>query len=211
MEESAPSAVSSYRVLEETILLVRDDVFPRPLVNAANAEWPASDWQHWHAYGYGDGDRNALKYATKDESRITSASRALLYKMSELQYAIIPRQSFPDLSYHGAGMHELPDGGYLNRHLDSDSYSQRPKWRRAASGVLYLNDDFDGGNFCLELPDKTVQKIQPRQNRLVIFRSTESAYHWVEKVTGGNRRTLAIFWWCIGDGDVRRSKAAFSP
>lgn len=198
-----------------TQYIVRDNVFSPHLISAANAEWPANDWIHWHAYGYGEsdgGDRGvekpALKLASKDADRITPACSLLLQDMSRLKYLLLPPDAFPDFSLHGAGMHEIPDGGHLSRHLDSDSYSQRPTWRRAVSGVLYLNDDFDGGVFCLEA-DGTTIRIQPYRNRLVLFQSTDTAYHWVEKVTGGSRRTLAMFWWVIADSVSKRSKAQF--
>lgn len=185
--------------------LVKDNAFPLPLIAAANAEWPNEDWQHWHVYG----DDHARKLATKDESRITPACRLLLHEMARFVDPLLPEDSFPDLSLHGAGMHELPDGGFLARHLDSDSYSQRPSWRRAASGVLYLNDGFSGGGFCLEESGEAV-RIEPKRNRLVLFRSSDDAWHWVEEVRGGSRRTLALFWWRIDNALSLRTRAQFA-
>jgi hypothetical protein len=129
--------------------------------------------------------------------------------MARLQPPILPANAFPDLLLHGAGMHELPPGGYLTRHLDSDSHPTQPEWRRVASGVLLLGDDFNGGSFCLEENGET-RVIEAKRNRFVLFLSSDTAYHWVERVTGQPRRTLAMFWWRLGNGTTKRQRAMFS-
>lgn len=57
------------------------------------------------------------------------------------------------------------------------------------NSVLYLNEDFEGGEF---FTDNGI-RVQPKKNRLTFFNGKEEP-HGLEKVTNGNRYTL-ILWW----------------
>lgn len=189
---------------------VVQDAFPRTLIESARAEWPAPDWDHWHVYN----DANQRKRATKDESRIPPACRLLINEMAKMQHPLLPAGAFPDLNLHGAGLHEMSDGGFLKRHLDSDSHPIKKNWRRVASGVLCLDDDFEGGAFHLNTPESTtrqggVVEIKAKANQLVLFLSSPTSWHWVEQVSRGQRRTLALFWWRIASGPTERERAHF--
>lgn len=173
--------------------LVINDFAPIELVNALLATWTPAESGFWHVYNNG-------KRATKDPSRIPAAGRLLLNRMAGIpiqKWTNIPG-IFPDLEYcHGAGMHEIPAGGDLGLHLDTERHPSLP-WRREASAVLYL-EDCDGGtlDFCQE--DGTlIQSIEAKQNRLAVF-TTPGCWHRVSKCNSV-RRSLCLFFWSVGDG-----------
>jgi len=177
---------------------VLNDWAPIGLVNAALAEWPAPDWRHWHSYY----DANAVKRASKDASRIPRAASLLIERMAEIEMG----ESFPDLELHGAGLHEIPDGGHLAKHLDGAKHPQAG-WARAANAVLFLNDDFRGGELVFHASG---QFVEPKKNRLVIFQTSDEEWHSVNQVSGGSRKTLSLFWWTLGPVESDRTCAEFS-
>lgn len=85
-----------------------------------------------------------------------------------------------------------PVGYELQPHADAENPDGAPHpfpWR-ALAAVLYLNDDYGGGqiyfpNFGLEL--------KPKPGTLVVFPGTLKYLHGVRAVTSGMRHTLAAF------------------
>lgn len=63
-------------------------------------------------------------------------------------------------------------------------------WRDFAS-IIYLNDDFDGGQ--IYWPFKNVE-IKPKKGMLAIHPGTDEFRHGVREVPRGNRYTIASFW-----------------
>lgn len=167
------------------------------LVRALSATWLPPDSPWWLVYGNG-------KRATKDPSRLPVAANLLLHKMATVAY---DDGLFPDLEYlHGAGLHEIPAGGSLGLHLDSERHPVLP-WRREASAVLYL-DDCDGGE--LELCDETghvTERIESRSNRLVLF-ATPGQWHRVAECRS-RRRSLCLFFWAIDHAATGATAATF--
>lgn len=72
------------------------------------------------------------------------------------------------------------------------------------SAILYLNGDFDGGNFYFtELDAKTVTaEVQPQCGRAVGFSSGTENPHGVKAVTRGQRCAIAL-WFTL---DARHSE-----
>ena len=181
------------------------DVIPRSLCLAAEAAWPSLDWPYWHRYN----GATANKYGSMDRSRIPPACLAAL---DALALAVIPHigDSFIDYDLHAAGMHMMPPGGFLGRHLDAERHPIRP-WRRTHSIVLGVNSawgELCGGELIIE-PD-TVIGVQP--GRAVIF-ETAGAWHQVSRVSTDvselYRKTLALFAWQIDNNCDGRSSANF--
>lgn len=174
-----------------------DNFAPIGLVNAALSEWPRPDWRHWHSYT----GENSVKRASKDAYRLPAACRMLVERMAVLD---MPDECFPDLELHGAGMHEIPDGGHLSRHLDGAVHPQTG-WKRVVNAVLFLNDNYSGGELCFD-----DSQVIPEKNRLAIFETSEDSWHWVNRVEGGSRKTLSLFWWSMSEVDSNRTSAEFS-
>jgi predicted 2-oxoglutarate/Fe(II)-dependent dioxygenase YbiX len=62
---------------------------------------------------------------------------------------------------------------------------------RKFSSLLYLNDQFTGGN--LWFPNQNVE-VEPKPNKLILFPSTFEYMHGVKAVTSGVRYSILEFW-----------------
>lgn len=195
---------------EEPFLhVVIDDWAPPELVRAAEAEWPAPLWAHWHRYENG-------KLTTKDPLRFPPACAELLRRMLCLSIGELTgiEGTFGDWNCHGAGLHAMPPGAKLGVHLDSDHHPQTG-WVRAANAVLYVNRQWEadwGGEFELygTHGERCLKRIGPRFNRLVLFAPSDVSYHAVSEVRGEEaRKTLTVFFWRHGDCGQRRARAQF--
>ena len=182
------------------------NVIPRSLVLAAEAAWPDPSWSFWHRYK----GPTANKFGSMDRIRIPPACLAAL---DALALAVAPYigDSFIDYDLHAAGLHMMPPGGFLARHLDAECHPIRP-WRRTHSIVLGVNSEWqfsDGGQLTLEsnLDSEADKEIFPRSGQAIIF-ETLNQWHEVKPVTGSKfRKTLALFAWQV-DYDCRGETSA---
>jgi Rps23 Pro-64 3,4-dihydroxylase Tpa1-like proline 4-hydroxylase len=185
------------------------DAIPRSLVLAAEAVWPSPDWQYWHRYN----GATANKYGSMDRSRIPPACIAAL---DALALAVIPYigDSFIDYDLHAAGMHMIPPGGFLGRHLDAECHPIRP-WRRTHSIVMGVNSAWNpdhGGKLVIEsnLDSQPDTIIFPEPGQAIIF-ETAGQWHEVTQVATDSqwRKTLALFAWQIDHKCDGRTSADF--
>jgi Rps23 Pro-64 3,4-dihydroxylase Tpa1-like proline 4-hydroxylase len=94
-------------------------------------------------------------------------------------------------------------GGHYTPHIDGESLWQAPDgeviWKKSTdrdiSIVLYLNDDFEGGDFVF--PDHHI-RVRPEPGMLVCFPSNHHYKHGVEPVIRGNR--YSIVCWATARG-----------
>ena len=108
----------------------------------------------------------------------------------------IKDSEIPQLLYYGVGGHYLP-------HIDGYAEWVNPDgtkvWRKSVdrdlSVVIYLNDDFEGGDFVF--PDLNI-KVRPKPGMMIAFPSTPHYTHGVEPVTKGER--FAIVCWMTVKG-----------
>ena len=187
------------------------DAIPRSLVLAAEAAWPSPDWQYWHRYN----GATANKYGSMDRSRIPPACIAAL---DALALAVIPYigESFIDYDLHAAGMHMMPPGGFLGRHLDAECHPIRP-WRRTHSIVMPVNSawgELCGGQLVIEsnLDSQPDTIIFPEPGQAIIF-ETAGQWHEVTPVACNAhqyRKTLALFAWDLRYDHAAKSHADFS-
>lgn len=89
-------------------------------------------------------------------------------------------------------------GGHYCPHIDGESLWRTPEgeliWKKSIdrdlSMVMYLNDDFEGGDFVF--PDLKI-RIRPEPGMLVCFPSNHHYKHGVEPVTKGKRYSI-VCW-----------------
>ena len=86
-------------------------------------------------------------------------------------------------------------GGYFQAHADSEFFdAAQGKWRRVAdrdfSLLLYLNDDFEGGDVIF---NRFNFRYRPCAGDLLVFPSHRVYTHEVEKITSG-RRYVIVSW-----------------
>ena len=187
---------------------VIENVIPRSLVLAAEAAWPSPDWPYWHRYNGKTGN----KFGSMDRDRLPPACLAAL---DSLALAVIPHigDSFIDYDLHAAGMHMMPPGGFLGRHLDAECHPVRP-WRRTHSIVMSVNSQWNpehGGQLVIESPDGN-REIVPEPGQAIIF-ETANQWHEVKPVSTDAtqfRKTLALFAWDLRYDHAAKSHADFS-
>ena len=159
-------------------------------------------WTHWHHVNErkrGLGDRARMGPATRRviDALETPGVLALFERLS----GVAELRADPHLD--GGGLHETLPGGFLNVHTDFLAHTRERTWRRELNLLLFLNADWTpahGG--CLELWDasvsRCVQRVEPRFNRGVLFRTSEHSFHGVPtKVTcpeGDSRKSLALYY-----------------
>ncbi len=174
------------------------------LVRAAEAAWPAPDWQYWHRYQGATAD----KFATMDRCRIPAACLAALDALA-LSVADKIGDSFIDYDLHGAGLHLSLAGGYLAEHVDAARHPMRP-WRRTHSIVLCASSGWReeyGGQLVINCHGV----LTPQFCTAVIF-ETNGVVHQVLPVSKSSpisRKTLALFAWETSGDDVGHTSAKF--
>jgi hypothetical protein len=183
-------------------MVVLDDLFPNQLVDEANRQWPADDWPGWVNYG----EPNHRKRASDLREPLPVACSVLLARIAALPvsqwFPDLPAQLLPDLSLHGAGLHELRQGGVVGDHLDADSHG-RLGLQRVLSAALYLNWQRGGGDVGGELRGDGVV-VEPRMGRLVVFDCRRLVHSVAEWRQPWPRRSLAVFWYTVEPGGGQR-------
>jgi hypothetical protein len=102
-------------------------------------------------------------------------------------------------------LRKYPPGSYLRMHADAEGYygttpqplknynpeNPTSEVLNEYSSILYLNDDYEGGELYFEELDLL---IKPKTNQLVFFPSGSEFRHEVRPVVSGDRYTLASFY-----------------
>lgn len=182
-------------------MLIIDNAISNSKLSAADAAWPEASWNGWHRYH----GKTADKFGLIHHSLAPPAIQRALWAVAEVIEQRLPDGCFVDYEMHGAGMHMIPPGGFLGRHLDAEKHPQRP-WSRTHSAVLFLDSSApaDGGKLVID-----GNSVDPIRNQLVIF-ETPGAWHEVTQVTGYRlRRSLALFAWRVNTSASGATSARF--
>jgi Rps23 Pro-64 3,4-dihydroxylase Tpa1-like proline 4-hydroxylase len=113
----------------------------------------------------------------------------------------------PQLLYYGVGGHYQP-------HIDGYGEWTNPDgtriWRKSVdrdlSMILYLNNDFEGGDFIF--PTLNI-RVRPKPGMLITFPSTPEYLHGVEPVTKGERFAIVNWMTIKGFPTVADEEAQF--
>ena len=79
-------------------------------------------------------------------------------------------------------------GSEMGKHTDTNDNNDEEK---TISVVLYLNDDYTGGE--IELPDQSII-IKPTQGSIVVFPSRKPYFHQSNLITLGEKYIVPGFW-----------------
>lgn len=101
----------------------------------------------------------------------------------------ITNNIYPD--YLGLVKWEMGDIQYPHADGEIENGIQHEFYWRNFGCVLYLNDDYDGGE--IYFPNQNIE-IKPKPNTLVFFPGTLEYLHGVKEITNGIRYTLTSFW-----------------
>jgi hypothetical protein len=81
------------------------------------------------------------------------------------------------------------EGSSMGEHVDD--YGDNPRVKPIMSAVLYLNDEYEGGELHFEYQGVT---IKPEAGSVVIFPSVEPFYHESRPIVSGNKYMCPAFW-----------------
>jgi hypothetical protein len=195
---------------------ILDDFVAPEMLEECLASWPAEDWPGWAP----PNDRQPGKRVSDTSTAIPLPCARLLWHMAHAYLGpdIPSRQDMMwDLtSLHGAGLFEMAPGSSLRRHMDAEAHPHTGL-KRVVSVVLYLSEwePSSGGELLLypwPVENEGVEvKVEPRQNRLVAFR-TMGAIHGVAPITAlQSRRSLSLFGYYQIAAPSARRRALFLP
>jgi|TARA_Y100000310_G_scaffold152028_1_gene151601 hypothetical protein len=207
-----------------------DDFVSPALLRAAANSYPDPTWDGWYTYDGNTSDNMALKDTTRDRESITAPALAVLdYIATHFNPADyfedfgIDIDVFPDFGYYGAGMHILPENGFLGMHVDTDIHGGNKVWTREYSAVLCASEEHDS-SFDLLLHDgnKNHGRVPYKFNRLMVFKCSNATFKYKHEyeswhgipnpiTSGMTRKTLPVFYWSKNKESVkgRRARAFF--
>lgn len=84
-------------------------------------------------------------------------------------------------------------GGFAAPHSDNSDFEGVPNSFQINKyvGILYLNDDYEGGN--LYFPDHDID-FKPKKLSFIVFPGGVENVHGVSEITEGTRYTMVSFW-----------------
>jgi predicted 2-oxoglutarate/Fe(II)-dependent dioxygenase YbiX len=107
----------------------------------------------------------------------------------------IKDSELPQLLHYGIDGHYLPhcDGESLWKPPGNEPLIWRKSTDRDLSTVMFLNNDFEGGDFVF--PDLKI-RVRPEPGMLICFPSTHEYLHGVEPITKGHRYSI-VNWMTV--------------
>jgi predicted 2-oxoglutarate/Fe(II)-dependent dioxygenase YbiX len=109
-------------------------------------------------------------------------------KEMENYYKCVLKYREPAIVRWRAGMH-TPEPHADKHNVDGTPKAGFEDWD--ASAIIYLNDDFDGGE--LVFPQHST-RIKPRKGSLVFFPGDDAYIHYVDHISSGTRWTIPMFF-----------------
>jgi hypothetical protein len=143
-----------------------------------------TEWQEAKVYAGAETDRKLRDASTKMFNDLSPAIRAEIYKYVD-EYAT--RNGLEDLDLVDAfSLVKYNVGQFFVNHSDGG-----PGMPRRLSMVVYLNDDYEGGEISFT---KFGIAFKMPKNTMILFPSTEEYSHAAEAVTDGTKHVLIGFW-----------------
>lgn len=157
-----------------------------------------SKWEKWSAsnadqqYGISKNGRFSNMHYSTAEDIETSLISYKIKAISDLCFANYK-------AHTGVDMLKLPDyfsirkydtGADMGKHVDSEDPTD--KSHPVVSGVLYLNDNYEGGE--IYFPEQEI-KIKPKAGSMIMFPSYRPYFHHPLAITKGNKYMIPFFWY----------------
>lgn len=199
-----------------------DNFFNENTLNKIKLEWPDINSPLWHkGHQYIDGKENILEQGMCSISKLKDipkySSKILNYihtkKFTDFISSITNiKDLLPDESFRWSGLRTMIPGSFQAIHSDA-RLNPETGFRKELTCLVYLNEHYikDKDKGCFEVWNddmtKCMHKIEPINNRLVIFLNTNTSYHGVPEV---NFERKAILWSILKNAETNnRSKALF--
>lgn len=210
VDASMPSSkgcelAGQYRLAAPFPHIVIDDFLPPSVLRMCLDEFERGQETPWMEY---DAPTERRKREYKPDL-LSDGLRALFYAFNSLPFIRLIENItgidglIPDPYFHGAGLHEIRQGGHLSVHADFNFHEEMGLERRI-NVLIYLNENWlpeYGGQ--LELWDQSmsscVQSIDPLFNRCIIFATTSTSYHGnpspIAHPEGRSRKSIALYYY----------------
>jgi len=185
-----------------------DGVFEPAVLDRILDEFPGARAIEWIDFK----SENDKKLASRDEKQLGPLTRSFIHALNSAPFisfleALTGIEGLiPDPHLEGGGLHQILPGGFLKIHADFNRY-ERLKLDRRLNVLIYLNKDWEdawGGHLELWSKDmKTcVEKIAPVFNRMVVFSTTDTAFHGhpepLKCPEGRSRKSIAMYYYTNG-------------
>lgn len=202
---------------------VARNLVPNDLLNAAFRQVPPAAWSRWVRY-----DNWAERKRTcRDPEHLPPAITDVLRLCCTDQFVeglarLTGLGPFrPDTTFHGAGLHVMEPGGYLEPHLDSEMHPFWSGMERRLNLILFLNAHWDqriGGALEFYEPDavQPATHLTPSRGTAVLWGPSDLSYHGVQMIDpmlGVERVSLALYYWATArpkTGMPTRRRALFA-
>jgi Rps23 Pro-64 3,4-dihydroxylase Tpa1-like proline 4-hydroxylase len=195
-----------------------DDFFDDNLIRELVADYPSASYHAWKRASF-DPQYEEEKLSLDQIEHLPLSIQGVINALgSPLFLAFLERLTgieglIPDPYLSGGGLHMLPRGGRLGIHADFNVH-RKLKLDRRLNLLLYLNYNWKpewGGE--IELWDREVKtrvkSYSPIANRIVIFSTTDAAFHGhpnpLECPRGTYRRSIALYYYTNGRPADERS------
>jgi len=209
LDELALRSAAAYAAASPFPHVIVDNLFSEEDLGLILKDYPDTNAIDWFT---STNETSKKKLTTRDELQLSPFTRNFIYQLNSspflkfLEKLTGIKGLIPDPHLFGGGLHQTVQGGFLKIHADFNHYEYLNLDRRL-NLLIYLNKDWKeeyGGH--LELWSKDMsrceQKVLPVFNRVVIFNTTDFAYHGhPEPLTcppGWSRKSVALYYYTNG-------------
>jgi hypothetical protein len=149
-------------------------------------------------YGINHTDPNAVYPYSEYISDVLVVSKDFFQNNYKMDHTFELKRVFGNIMKTGAEVNSHDD--------DGDIYAGKPDIEKHYSGLLFFNDDYEGGELYFE---NLGVELKPEPGDLVLFRGDARRLHGVKKVTSGYRANLIIFFRDFLPNDVENPPRRF--
>ena len=198
-----------------------DDFLNQRELQRIKDNWPRLNDERWHGgYEYIGGEKNILEYGMMAISKIELIPKSIR-KIFEFFYSDIfieklqkmtDTYNLVDDKMQWSGLRCMLKDSYQLIHSDART-NPKTGFKKEITCLLYLNENYDRkrDEGCLEIWDDGMENIEhevePIDNRLLIFRNSDTSHHGVPKVY--SERKALLFNYCKKEKIADRTKAFF--
>lgn len=182
-----------------------DNFMTTEVINKINQEWLENDAKQWHSgRAMVGGKTNILENKMLSISTITDMPSYIATickqlhsdQMTELVSNITKIKGLiTDHTMRWSGMRVMTKGSYQLIHSDARKHPDNGL-RKEITCLLYLNKDYNRSSHegCLEIwnddVSKCIHKIEPLNNRFIMFQNSDTSYHGVPVVKKDRKAIL---------------------
>ena len=157
------------------------------LYNKTNNKCIDSSTMPWHI-------GNNIYYNDVDDLYLKNHLKNINYMVADLISNVQNVQHYP----HFCDLVLWKEGQYMVRHVDNgfgQPYEiERALCVRTYSAIIYLNNDYKGGETVVKINENKDYISNPKVGSLLAFSSDQKSEHGVNKITSGTRATIAMWF-----------------